>query len=156
MTPLWDPYWEPFWKAASEVDLPVHFHTIGMPPEAPLPAELPEPCKFANSATKTAGNQMFIVTILASIIHGGALERYPNLRVVFGESGIGWIPYVLDRMDEEYENRYKGRVPLKSKPSDYWHRQCRATFQDDSTGVMLLEKLGAETVMWASDYPHAD
>ena len=99
---------------------------------------------------------MAVVNLLASVIYGGALERFPNLRIVLGESGIGWIPYILDRMDYEYEDRFKSHRPLKMKPSDYWRRQCRATFQNDVIGLMLLDKLGIETVMWGSDYPHPD
>lgn len=94
-------------------------------------------------------------TVLVSVINGGALERYPNLRISLGESGIGWIPYVLQRMDEEY-NRFKGVTPLKREPSEYWRRQCRATFQTDSIGVKLLNDIGLENAMWGSDYPHAD
>ena len=108
------------------------------------------------AATRIAGFQLFTATVLAAVIHGGALERFPNLRVVLGESGIGWIPYVLDRMDYEYEGRFKGRMGLKMKPSDYWRRQCRATFQNDRVGAMLLDVMGVETVMWGSDYPHLD
>ena len=108
---MWNPYWDPFWKAAAEVNLPVHFHTIGPPPDAPVPEDLPEAFKLASRATRMAGFQLYMATILAAVIHGGALERYPNLRIVLGESGIGWIPYVLDRMDYEYEDRFKGRFP---------------------------------------------
>ena len=99
---------------------------------------------------------MAITSILAAVIHGGALEKYPNLRIVLGEAGIGWIPYVLDRMDYEYYDRFKGSIPLKMNPSDYWRRQCRATFQNDRIGTLLLNELGIETVMWGSDYPHTD
>ena len=42
------------------------------------------------------------------------------------------------------------------KPSEYWRRQCKATFQYDELGVRLLDMLGAETLMWSSDFPHAD
>jgi predicted TIM-barrel fold metal-dependent hydrolase len=82
-------------------------------------------------------------------------ERYPNIRVAFGESGIGWIPYVLDRMDFEYEDQYKD-LPLKMKPSEYWRRQCKATFQYDRVGTKLIDEMGVETLMWGSDYPHPD
>jgi predicted TIM-barrel fold metal-dependent hydrolase len=156
MIPLWNPYWDPLWKAAADANLPVHFHTIGPRPDAPVPKDVPEPFKEASHATRLVGGTLHVAPILAAVIHGGALERYPNLRIVFGESGIGWIPYVLDRMDYEYEDRFKGRIPLKMKPSDYWRRQCRASFQYDCIGVKLLDDLGIETVMWASDYPHPD
>ncbi|MSQ73693.1 MAG: amidohydrolase [Betaproteobacteria bacterium] len=155
MTPLWNPYWDPFWKAAAEANLPVHFHTIGPPRGAPLPEDSPEVLRLVSKATWGAVSQLFMANLLASVIHCGALERYPTLRIVLGESGIGWIPYVLDRMDYEYEGRYKD-LPLKMKPSDYWHRQCRATFQYDRVGARLLDILGVENVMWGSDYPHPD
>ena len=82
------------------------------------------------------------------------LERYPNLRIGLGESGIGWLPYALDRMDFEYEDRF--RDLMKLKPSEYWRRQCRATFQFDRIGAKLVEDIGVETLMWGSDYPHPD
>ena len=155
MAPLFHPQWDPFWKAAAEANLPVHFHTYGIP-QPPLDADLPEYAKVAASAVNLVSFQMHVGSILAAVIFSGALERYPTLRIVLGESGIGWIPYVLERMDWEYEERYKGRSALKMRPSDYWRRQCRATFQDDRLGIKNLDELGEENVMWASDYPHRD
>ena len=74
---------------------------------------------------------------------------------MFGESGIGWIPYVIDRMDYEYQDQYRD-IKLKLLPSEYWRRQCRATFQYDRIGTKLIEDMGVETLMWGSDYPHPD
>ena len=54
------------------------------------------------------------------VIFSGALERYPNVRVVLGESGIGWTPYVLDRMDYEWEDQFKSDLDLTMEPSEYW------------------------------------
>jgi len=153
--PLWHPMWDPFWKAAAEANLPVHFHTHGTP-QPPVAGDLPEFAKVAASAVNLVSFQLHMGNILAAIIFSGALERYRSLRVVLGESGIGWIPYVLERMDWEYEERFKGRSALKMQPSDYWRRQCRATFQDDRLGIKCLDELGEENVMWASDYPHRD
>src|SRR5262249_28749556 len=107
-------------------------------------------------ATRVAQTKMSMAAVLASVIHGGALERYSALRIVFGESDIGWISYVLERMDYKYEDKFKGRIPLKARPSEYWRRQCRATFQNDRIGAKHLDDLGVENVMWASDYPHSD
>ena len=97
---------------------------------------------------------MNLINIIAAIIGAGVLERYPNLRIGLGESGIGWLPYALDRMDFEYEDRF--RDLMKLKPSEYWRRQCRATFQFDRIGAKLVEDIGVETLMWGSDYPHPD
>jgi predicted TIM-barrel fold metal-dependent hydrolase len=156
MKPLWHPLWDPLWKVVNEVNLPLHFHTIGQPQDPAVTDDLPQAVKMSAFATKVAGGQLHMAGVLASVIHSGALERYPNIRIVFAESGIGWIPYVLDRMDYEYEDKFKGHIPLTMKPSDYWRRQCKATFQYDTIGVMLLDQLGVETLMWGSDYPHAD
>jgi predicted TIM-barrel fold metal-dependent hydrolase len=155
MQPLWHPEWEPFWKACAEVDLPVHFHTYGLK-KPPVPKDVSEATRVAASATNLVEFQIHVSSILTAIIFSGCLERYSNLRIVLGESGIGWIPYVLERMDWEYEGRYKGRAALKMRPSEYWRRQCRATFQDDRLGLKNLDELGEENVMWASDYPHRD
>ena len=89
------------------------------------------------------------------IIYGGVLELYPNIKVVIGESGIGWIPYILDHMDLEWEEQFKD-LSLKMKPSQYWRRQCHATYQSDPVGIRLLDILGEENVMWGSDFPHPD
>jgi predicted TIM-barrel fold metal-dependent hydrolase len=156
MVPLWNPYWDPFWKTASELNLPVHFHNIIPRPDPPVPEELSDEVKEAAHATRGTGFQLHAAWVLAAVIQGGALERYPNLRIVFGESGIGWIPYVLQRMDDIFEERFKNRIPIKMKPSAYWRRQCRATFQNDPVGAKLLDELGVENAMWGSDYPHPD
>ena len=103
--------------------------------------------------TGVSAFQMNLVNILAAVIGAAVLERYPKLRIAFGESGIGWIPYALDRMDFEWEDRFRD-LGLKMKPSDYWRRQCKATFQFDRIGTKLIDEIGVETLMWGSDYPH--
>jgi predicted TIM-barrel fold metal-dependent hydrolase len=154
MEPMWHPVWEPLWQAVNEVNLPLNFHTFpSLPPDAREKAT--GLTRRAALFTGVSGFQMNLVNILAAVIGAAVLERYPNLRIVFGESGIGWIPYALDRMDFEWEDRFRD-LGLTMKPSDYWRRQCKATFQFDRIGTRLIEEMGEETVMWASDYPHTD
>jgi predicted TIM-barrel fold metal-dependent hydrolase len=153
MEPMWHPVWEPLWQAVSEVQLPLHFHTFPSTPASvrqSLDAGLRRKAQF----TSVAGFQMNLINIIAAVIGAGVLERYPNLRLGFGESGIGWLAYALDRMDFEFEDRF--RDLMKLKPSEYWRRQCRATFQYDRIGAKLVDDIGAETLMWGSDYPHPD
>ncbi len=71
------------------------------------------------------------------------------------ESGCGWIAYALDQMDFEWEDRFQD-LEMTMKPSDYWKRQCKATFQFDTIGLKLVDDIGVETLMWCSDYPHGD
>jgi predicted TIM-barrel fold metal-dependent hydrolase len=109
----------------------------------------------AGFAVHISGFQIYMSTILMSLIYGGVLERHPRMCVVIGEGGIGWIPYILDHMDLEWEDQFKD-LGLSMKPSDYWRRQCRATYQSDRIGIKLLDELGEDNVMWGSDFPHPD
>ena len=101
---------------------------------------------------------------LAAVIFSGALERYPDLKIVLAETGIGWLPYMLERMDDTYQKfldapdfwRSHSKLALATAPSAYFRRQIWATFQTDHAGLRLLDTLGEDRVMWASDYPHAD
>ena len=153
MPALWDPYWDPMWAAAAECGLPVHFHTIGGP-RTPWEHH-PHKVQRAAFATHITGFQIHMAYFLIGLLFSGVLERHPSLRVVIGEAGIGWIPYVLDHTDLEWEDQFKD-LDLKMKPSDYWRRQCFATYQTDRIGVQLLHELGEDNVMWGSDYPHPD
>jgi predicted TIM-barrel fold metal-dependent hydrolase len=154
MEPMWHPVWEPLWRAVHEVNLPLHFHTFPSLPQAVRDRQTGL-TRRAAFFTSVAGFQMNLVNILAAVIGAAVLERYPNIRLSFGESGIGWIPYALDRMDFEWEDRFRD-LGLTMKPSDYWRRQCKATFQFDPIGTKLIDDIGVETIMWGSDYPHPD
>ena len=153
MNPLWDPYWEPLWAAVNELDLPMHFHTIGT--DHPETQGFPLQVQRAAWAVFITGFGIQMANVLMSMIFSGVFEKYPKLRLVIGESGIGWIPYVLEHMDLEWEDQFHD-LSLTMKPSDYWRRQCAATYQTDRIGIKLLDELGTENVMWGSDFPHPD
>jgi predicted TIM-barrel fold metal-dependent hydrolase len=156
MVPLWHPQWEPVWQAIAEVDLPMHFHTFPIVGNFPPMGDEHRPARLF---TIVSTFQVYLFSVLAGIISSGALERYPNLRVAFGESGIGWLPYAFDRMDFEWDDQFKfGAMGqrLKMKPSDYARRQCRFSFQYEKIGSKLVDLIGIETLMWGSDFPHGD
>ena len=171
ITPLWNPSWNPLWEVINACGLPLHFHTVGGyipdhvrkmvlvgsdPTRATADMTAADVrtarCAFASNITQF---QINMANILTSMVFSGALERYPRLKVVLGESGIGWIPYVLNRMDAEWEDQFKD-LDLTMAPSDYWRRQCWATYQTDPIGVKLIDELGADRIMWGSDFPHPD
>ena len=154
MAPLFDPSWERLWAVAEEAGYPVHYHTIG--PRMDYDFEKLDPMQRRQAfAVHITGFQLAMAKILMEIIYGGVLEVHPNLKIVVGESGIGWIPYLLEHMDLEWEDQFKD-LNLTMKPSEYWRRQCYATYQSDPVGVRLLDILGEDNVMWGSDFPHPD
>ena len=92
-----------------------------------------------------------------NLMFSGLLGRLPDLKIAFLEAGCGWVPYWLERMDEHAEN-YRFEVPhLKERPSVYFRRQCFVSFELDERAVpYVAETVGAETLVFASDFPHHD
>ena len=85
------------------------------------------------------------------------LERHPALRVVFLESGCGWLPHWLERMDEHCESWGHCIADLPLLPSGYFQRQCFISCDPAEKGVpAFVSQVGAETLVFASDYPHPD
>ena len=154
MAPLWDPWWNPVWDAVAASGLPLHFHTIGGG-NRPDTSKLAPKVQLAARAAGITNFQMHMADVLLSMIFCGVLERHPGFKVIIGEAGIGWIPYVLNRMDAEWEDQFK-ELDLKMPPSEYWRRQCYATYQTDPVGIKLVEEIGESNIMWASDFPHPD
>ena len=158
--PIWHPSWEPMWSAAEEHEVALSFHigvghgttTCGpMSVEQKLKGEIPK----VSHATHQAVIAMQADECLVAILLCGALERHPRLKVVMAESHIGWIPYVLDRLDVKFkEGMYDDLI--HTLPSDLFKRQMFATFQDDKVGASLANDYGPDSFCWASDYPHAD
>jgi uncharacterized protein len=92
------------------------------------------------------------------IIAGGVLERHPTLRVAFLESGLGWLDYWLERMDEHHA-AMGHQVPwLKRKPCELFREQCFISIEaDEAHRLLRLQELGLEhCVFWGADYPHYD
>ena len=136
MAPLFDTSWEPLWAMAEEAGLPVHYHTIG--PRIDYHFDDLAPLQKRQAfAVHITSFQLAMAKIIMEIIYGGVLEAHPKLKIVIGESGIGWIPYILDHMDLEWEDQFKD-IPLTMKPSEYWKRQCFATSQSAHIGLRLL------------------
>ncbi len=92
------------------------------------------------------------------IVCGGVLDRFPGLRVGFFESGVGWLPYWLRRMDEHFESMQHHTPWLKRRPSEAFREQCFVSM-DTGEGPLLAEVGSLECggcVLWGSDYPHFD
>ena len=98
---------------------------------------------------------------LGDIIFSGVFERHPKLRVGVVEFELSWIPHFLERIDYTYTQRGNFGVdkpPLREGmlPSDYFHQNVFAGFQEDSLGIRLRDVIGVDNIMWGSDYPHTE
>ena len=93
---------------------------------------------------------------ISNIIYSGVLERFPKLRVVSVESGIGWIPFILEALDYQLTESAPHAVDLLSmKPSDYFRRQVYGCFWFERLApVKLIEEIGVNNVLFETDFPH--
>jgi uncharacterized protein len=99
------------------------------------------------------------MTALTGLMFSGVPEVFPGLRFAALEAGCGWVPYLVDRMDEEFEKRGAREAPLlKAKPSEYFRRgQFYVTFElEERMLPYVIERLGADKLLFSSDYPHWD
>lgn len=152
--PLSDPQYEPLWALIEEVDLPVSFHIMG--PRGMAIARLHDPTPGVKETFIALAN-ISMTELMASLIFTGVLQRHPKMRFVIVESGIGWIPYFLERLDQTFnKHRFWTQSIITDKPSTYWYRQGHATFIEDHTGVAERHRAGIDNIMWSTDYPHSD
>ncbi len=96
---------------------------------------------------------------LTGLIFAGVPERFPKLRIAALEACCGWVPFLMDRLDEEFEKRGSKEAPLlKRKPSEYMASdQFFYAFElEESTVPYVIERIGADKLLYSSDYPHWD
>ena len=98
------------------------------------------------------------MAVVMDLIAGGVLDRFPELRVGFFESGLGWIPYWLDRLDEHFEVMGHHTPWLKRRPSEIFSQQCFVSMEaDEAKGLnWMIDKGLGHCILWGSDYPHFD
>ena len=162
---LHDAAWEPLWRAFEETGLILSFHVVVFggggsqlgvtAPEAGKPASI-----FA--ATKLFMGQF--LDPFVDLFAWGVLERHPGLKLVMSEAGVGWLPWIVQELDQRFARLYEARdywaerggIPLTMQPSELFRRQVWASFQVDPVALSLLEFYGESRLLWASDYPHPD
>lgn len=151
---LSDCAYEPFWTECEEMGIAVGIHE-GTHSRLATTGAKRFNTRFALHACSHPMEQMMA---LLALIEGGVLERHPRLKVGFLESGCGWLPYWLWRLDEEYENLYwEVKDNVKMKPSEYFRRQCFIAIAPTEPYLpQIIEYIGADNLIFGSDYPHMD
>jgi predicted TIM-barrel fold metal-dependent hydrolase len=141
-----------FWDAAQALGAPVHFHVRVM---RQLQKPRPKGVRGDDlTGLATVGARDMIVD-MAEIIQSGVHDRFPTLVWVAVETGCGWIPYLLEQLDDRWwRNRSWLPVKLKHPPSFYFRRNWRAAFMIDRYAVMNRHVIGVENMLWSTDYPH--
>jgi predicted TIM-barrel fold metal-dependent hydrolase len=140
-----------FWAAACDLGLPLTFHS-GTGHE-------PRVVRGPGGAVINylLGAQLDGPMVLLALAAGGALDRFPDLRVVTVETGAAWLAWIMTQADVIYEDHVMYAKPkLSLKPSELIRRQGHATFMFDPVAINNRHITGVETIMWGNDYPHPE
>jgi predicted TIM-barrel fold metal-dependent hydrolase len=143
-------HWDPFFSAVEEVGVPltVHFGTSGKPPltapEAPM----------AVMTALFGCNSMYAT---ADLLFSPVFHRHPTLKVMLSEGGIGWVPYMLERMDAVWaKHRFYQNINQSVRPSELFAKHLFGCFIEDDFGIANRYAVGIDNITWEGDYPHSD
>ena len=146
-----DAHWDPLWSTLQELAMPVALH-IG---SAKTSVDLWEGYGFFSrlamvSVNAISGN----LQLIANLLFSGILERFPELRFLSVESGLGWVPYLLETADHQYEVQHLWDEGMSMRPSEYFRRQIYVNFWFERSGIELRHMIGLDNIMWEADFPH--
>ena len=150
--------WKPFWDACNDADLAINFH-IG--------ASETSFNMFGRAAWESNGMRrrlalgsaaLFVENsrVCSNMILSGIFDRCPNLKIVSVESGIGWIPFVLESLDYEWgETGAQLEMPLQKKPSEYFRDHFWGCFWFEKIAPKhLIDIVGEDNILFETDFPH--
>ena len=152
---LYDPACDALWQVAVDDDLAIGIHgSFGSKMRSFSTGRYRENVFYDHMIAHPFGQMAVVMDMIA----GGVLDRFPKLRVGFFESGMGWIPYWLDRLDEHFDVMGHHTPWLKRRPSEIFAEQCFVSMEaDEGKGLSwMLDKNLGHCVLWGSDYPHFD
>jgi predicted TIM-barrel fold metal-dependent hydrolase len=152
--PWFDPYYIPLWEVLSDLEMPVGFHNSATEQFLrPGGSNAPSLGPYGIVDIKI-GDQ---IRSLAALIGSAVPAKYPKLRFVVAEGGIGWVAAVLRLMDHWWEDHRHWLEPKLDEPPSFYHkRQFYNSFEDDRAGLLTRGLLNVEHLMWGSDYPHTE
>lgn len=153
---LASPHWDPLWEACSAMNLPVNFHIGASEQSIDWMGSQGWPSLPRDLRAGIAGSMLFFnnAKVIANLIYGGTLDRYPALKFVSVESGIGWIPFLREALDYQLEEIADTRN-FQMRPSQYFERNFYSCFwfEKENIGTRVREA-GVDNVMFETDFPH--
>ena len=156
---LGDPELGRFWDAVSDLAMPIGFHVVARENESnPLYPYLVNADPAMSGGLISTFLGLEVMMAFSQMLTDGVLARHPRLKLAVLETGSNWLIAWLDRMDHKFEKVVEGRAGApKMKPSEYFERQCIISADPDETQTAgVIERLGDDKLIWASDYPHID
>lgn len=155
---LGDPHWNPLWEVACELDLPLSFHIGSGNMELGLLQT-----KIQAYGRMAAFTELSVDIFLRNgiqlndLIMSGVLARYPKIKFISVESGIGWIPFALEALDYQFKGNdvAEEHPEFDLLPSEYFARNVYACYWFEQTAPRrLIDKVGVDNILFETDFPH--
>jgi predicted TIM-barrel fold metal-dependent hydrolase len=155
-----DPHWDPLWEVARASGLPVHYH-IGSGGDT---LELSTPDRYAVNGMEGAQAYTAVALFMkngvqcSDLITSPVLRKYPELKVVSVESGMGWLPFVLEAADYSWLGAFRPgreRAPGDVLPSDLFRQSVYVTYWFESVAPKhFIDQIPVDNVLFETDFPH--
>ena len=156
LPPLDDDHWEPLFKEVQARELSLNFHTgFSDYTEEEFVGQLGKDTTRAGYARSTALQSLGLAETLADVTTSQVCVKYPDLKMVIVESGVGWIRYMLELLDWQWVNSgAQAADPGRELPSFYFHRQIYGSFWFERESVSRIADLYQDNLMFETDFPH--
>jgi predicted TIM-barrel fold metal-dependent hydrolase len=151
---LADPHWDPIWDACQSLGVPVHIHGSAGVGAGTALRSWSGYSERQGHAASTSTSAITPAQIIPQLIVSGWTARFPNLKFVFAEAGIGGLNYAVTACDREWEAHRLWTEGITERPSETIRRQVFANFWFEEEGIKLRHDIGIGNIMWESDFPH--
>lgn len=144
--------WDPLWHTVEDAGIPLCWRS-GSDPTIML--EIYDQFNPAMTrAFDSIRRPVSSAVILANFLLSGIPERFPDLRVIFASTSIGWVPFQLENSDHEWDRAMLYKEGMDIKPSEIFHRQCSVTTWADRAALETqIPFIGAANILWESEFP---
>jgi predicted TIM-barrel fold metal-dependent hydrolase len=152
--------WDPLWEVCADLHLPVHFHIASSLSQMDFYGKYFWSSQNEYVKPAIGGSMLFLgsARVIINSIFAGIFDRHPKLKMVAVESGVGWIPFILETMDYElWENAPTQAAELARMPSEYFADHWYATFwfeRNKGNLQALVDAVGEDNLLFETDFPH--
>ncbi len=143
-----DPEWDAFWATLQDLDMTITMHLGGRITRFGMKEHF---------LSDLVMSKVAMAEPVAIAIYNGIFMKYPKLRMVIAESGVGWFSWMAEYMDRTWgKQRFWTESKLVNPPSFYMDQNVYGSFIHDRTGILNRDRPGGKNIMWSSDYPHSE
>ena len=150
-------HWNPLWELCQHHDLPINFHIGASETAIDWMGQQGWPSLTRDLRAGISGAMIFFNNgkVVSNLIFSGMLDRFPRLKFVSVESGIGWVPFLMEALDYQLVEIAEGRH-FDLKPSEYFSRNFFACFwfEQGKDIASVIRRVGVDNVLFETDFPH--